>query len=122
MKDVVYVDFDSTLTVYNTGDLKKYGEDYTGPPVPAMVEKVQNLLLAGYEVKVFTARDLTNRGTLANISEWTLNNIGRRLDITNTKSHEAIAYLDDRAIAVEKNTGKILGYDKQLDKVIKAMQ
>lgn len=106
----VGIDFDGTLAVY--GGFK--GHDFLGEPVPAMVAKVKELLARGIEVRVFTARvsdpDKRERVRVAiAIEEWCLQHIGQKLRVTNEKDYAMWCLYDDRCVAVEKNTGRVLG-------------
>lgn len=119
------VDFDGTLAHY-----AKWGGDwgFTGPPVAAMVAHVRAWLAAGLEVRIFTARAqhllqlelavargepvenlpaklLQARIAIRAVEEWSLDHIGVRLPVTCVKDHHCFAIVDDRAVAVEKNTG-----------------
>ena len=106
----VGVDLDSTLAVYDTF----VDETTIGEPIPAMVERVQKMLMQGTIVKIFTARishvDPTVRlQVIQAINEWCLKHIGRVLEVTCIKDFGMLKLYDDRAIQVEKNTGRILG-------------
>ena len=97
MSDWIGVDFDGTLA--HSG---------TGAPVPAMVERVKRMLADGKRVKIFTAR--ADRGEdIKQIADWLTSHGLPPLTITNIKDSEMVAFYDDRAIAVERNTGAILG-------------
>ena len=43
------------------------------------------------------------------IADWCLEHIGQALPVTCIKDFEMIELWDDRAVAVETNTGKVLG-------------
>jgi hypothetical protein len=79
-----------------------------------MVAKVKELLARDIEVRVFTARvsDPDHREvakvTLA-IEEWCLQHIGQKLKVTCKKDYAMWCLYDDRCVAVEKNTGRVLG-------------
>lgn len=100
----VGVDLDGTLAVYDGWK----GIQHIGEPIPAVVEYVQSLIESGIEVRVFTAR--CQEGTLAIdvIKVWCLRNIGYDLPVTDKKDFGMVFFIDDRAVAVEKNTGKFL--------------
>jgi hypothetical protein len=102
------VDLDKTLAVYN----EYISHDHIGEPIPAMVERVQKMLMAGKTVKIFTARmsdvDPKKRLEILDaIHAWTLKHIGRSLEATCIKDYGCVAIYDDRAIQVEPNTGRI---------------
>lgn len=96
-------DLDGTLARYDHWD-----EGRIGPPIPSMVERVRAYRARGYEVRIVTART----GDPANIPAiqlWCAEHIGEVLPVTNMKDFQMICLFDDRAVAVEKNTGRILG-------------
>lgn len=106
------VDLDGTLAKYAGWN------DVIGPPIPEMVERVKAMIAAGKTVKIFTAR-----GTGGNfkhqmiqnerIKEWCGTHIGAQLEITNSKDIYMEALYDDRAVAVEFNTGRLLSSELQ---------
>ena len=105
----VGVDLDGTLAEYHGW----MGVTHIGPPVPRMLHKVKTLLAQGVDVRVFTAR-VCSRGegeaeaAIAAIQAWCLEHVGRALLVTNVKDYGLIEYYDDRAIQVERNTGRRL--------------
>lgn len=97
------VDFDGTLIVDESDNI----------PIIPMVELVKEWLDAGKEVRIFTARATTKtidrKGTtLEQVKEFSLKHFGKILPITCEKDHMMSELWDDRAVAVEKNTGKQL--------------
>jgi hypothetical protein len=105
MSGWIGVDLDGTLATY--GGWK--GPDNIGAPVPAMVTRVLDWCNAGQEVKIFTARASVPE-QIPPIIEWCKKHLGRELPVTNIKDFGMIELYDDRAIQVEINTGKIIGY------------
>lgn len=106
---IIAVDLDGTLATYD----KWLALTHIGDPVPNIVEMVKQKLRDGYRVKIFTARCYglnheKKREFEAAISRWTLKHIGVELEATCMKEPSMIEFWDDRAIAVEKNTGVIL--------------
>lgn len=97
------VDLDGTLAHYEEWD------GGIGAPIPDMVVLVQRLLFNGSEVRVFTARVSNDPDGLQRkaIEDWTEKHIGVRLEVTNVKDYGMLYLLDDRAISVEKNTGRV---------------
>lgn len=86
-----------------------------GAPIPAMVDRVKRWLADGIEVRIFTARAAGGLDThglrdpgvaIANVQAWCINHIGHALPVTNVKDHEMIELWDDRAIQIERNTGR----------------
>lgn len=105
------VDLDSTLAEDREPRLSIYD---IGAPIPAMVDRVKRWLLQGYEVRIFTARASPDprfpydvKKVIHLIEQWSLTHIGTRLQVTNIKDHGLIAFWDDRAVRVEKDTGVI---------------
>lgn len=100
------VDLDGTLAKY---DGWKNGE--IGEPIPAMMARVKKWLAEGKTVKIFTARLHDDPGGMqkSRIQTWCLKNLGQALEVTNVKDHQMTELWDDRAVHVEKNTGKVVG-------------
>jgi hypothetical protein len=84
-----------------------------------MVERVKRWLSEGKTVKIFTARisnlpsDQVTADTVAAIRHWCFKHIGQVLDVTNIKDMHMVELYDDRAVQVEENTGKIIGYSRR---------
>lgn len=89
------VDFDGTLVK----------EDVIGYNVPVMpmVERVKQWLADGEEVVIFTAR-----GWQKSVEDFCIKYFGRPLPVTNVKMRGMAEWYDDRAICVERDTGRIL--------------
>jgi hypothetical protein len=105
MSGWIGVDLDGTLATYDGWK----GEQHIGDPVPEMLDRVKAWIAEGKTVKIFTARihDRTP-STVEVIHKWCETHIGTRLEITNVKDFGMYELWDDRAITVEKNTGKII--------------
>jgi hypothetical protein len=88
------VDFDGTLV--------KGGEGFNEPVMP-MVNLVRKWLAEGEDVIIFTAR-----GWQKNVEDFCVKYFGKPLVVTNVKQRGMSEWYDDRAIAVERNTGRIL--------------
>lgn len=107
-------DLDGTLAHYDSFvDLTHIGE-----PIEPMVLKVQEYLQMLIPVKIFTARVSINNPTerlyiIQAIEDWCQKHIGTVLPITCIKDLGCIRIYDDRAVQVEKNTGRIIGGDTQ---------
>lgn len=102
------VDLDGTLAVYE----EWRGPAHIGPPIPIMVERVKRWLAAGNEVRIFTARAShpeESKVAIPAIKAWCLKHIGVELEVTCVKHYSMIEYWDDRAVAVESNSGEVLG-------------
>jgi hypothetical protein len=99
------VDLDGTLAEYD----RWRGPEHIGEPIAPMLKRVQEWMLEGRTVKLFTARV---SGTpkdaavaLEFIRRW-LNQHGLgAIDVTNVKDYGMIELWDDRAVQVIPNTG-----------------
>lgn len=98
------VDLDGTLAFYDGWK----GVDQIGAPIPLMVHRVKQWLAEGKQVKIFTARVCRKDPAIVTyIERWCQKHIGQILPVTCTKDFGMIELWDDRAIAVECNTGKV---------------
>lgn len=100
------VALDGTLAEHRPGA----ASDAIGPPIPAMLERVQSLLAAGERVKIFTARAALPE-QLPLIQQWLRENGLPPLEITNKKDYGMVRLYDHRSIPVEVNTGRIISGD-----------
>lgn len=117
--DYIGVDFDGTLHDRST----PVDENGLGQPVMKMVNQVKEWLSEGYAVKIFTARVAERQKNIPTgwtiqefqahqvkiLENWCLQNIGCILPITCQKDAFMYRLYDDRAVAVQRNTGVILG-------------
>lgn len=103
------VDFDGTLANYESWETNGTG---LGTPIPLMLERVRRWLAQGIEVRIFTARAASNSRNrekdIERIGNWTEMYLGKRLRVTAEKDFNMIALWDDRAVAVEANSGEAL--------------
>ena len=99
------VDLDGTLAKYESWE--KNGETI-GEPVPEMLFRVKNWVVNGKTVKIFTARASVS-DQIPPIKEWCKKHGLGDLEVTNVKDFGMIELWDDRAVAVEMNTGRVLG-------------
>lgn len=110
------VDLDGTLAHYDGWNGGAIGE-----PIPAMVRRVEDWLATGREVRVFTARVAATGKRKATgevdsqefadaqrllIQDWTQRHFGARLPVTAVKDFACAELWDDRAVRVERNTGR----------------
>jgi hypothetical protein len=99
------VDLDGTLAEYDQWE----GPTTIGAPIPAMVDRVRRWLDEGRQVRIFTARMFEGGDEVADaIREWTREHIGTPLPATCVKDFDMVELWDDRAVAVEANTGRAL--------------
>ncbi len=111
------VDLDGTLAYY---------EDFISPthigePVPEMLERVKGWLAEGREVRILTARvfspphDARRIQEAANarqaITVWCIEHLGAALPVTCVKDYSMWKLYDDRAVRMEKNTGRLMSED-----------
>lgn len=107
-KGWIGVDLDGTLAKYDGW----VSPTHVGEPIPAMVERVQQWLADGHEVKIFTARVSViheRQEVYEAITKWAEKHIGAVLDVTCVKDYAMIELWDDRCIQVEPNTGRPIG-------------
>jgi len=107
-------DLDGTLAEYTVGK----GCDVIGDAIWPTIQLLRDYHKNGIEVKIFTAR-VSHDGTPVRIEEserarraiekWCETYIGFVPPITNTKDYSMWVLYDDRAIQVERNTGRVLG-------------
>jgi hypothetical protein len=95
------VDLDGTLAYYD----EWRGVEHIGMPVPAMIDRVRGWLSEGKEVRIFTAR-VQFEGAVQPILDWLKANNLPPLTITNVKDSWMHELWDDRAVQVERNTGR----------------
>lgn len=116
----VGIDLDGTLAYFD-GTL-----DPIGKPIPAMVHVARSLIAQGLRVKIFTARACATcdcrtpatheatcrtreaRRECRDIESWCVENLGRKLEVTNEKDFGMLYCIDDRAVSCEANTGRLL--------------
>lgn len=99
------VDLDGTLA-HSDGSWK--GPHHIGAPIPLMVRRVREWLVAGIEVRIVTARVSygDDDGTRPYIEKWCLKHLGQVLTVTNEKDYDMTELWDDRAVQVIPNTGQ----------------
>lgn len=95
MKPQLAIDFDATIAQYNE---QGFLESSTGLPIDGAIDFIK-ALSTKFEIVIFSARGGTERGKKA-IWDWLKLNGIRNLirDVTNVKSYEFVAFIDDRAI------------------------
>jgi len=98
-------DLDATLAVYNG-----WIEGKIGDMIPSCKALLEYVLKSGIEARIMTARacgiDAEEQTKL--IQDWLEENGLPRLQVTCSKDYEMICLVDDRAFAIEKNTGKLI--------------
>jgi hypothetical protein len=96
-------DLDGTLAKHLDG---KFDPEKIGEPVPAMLRRVKRWLKSGKKVKIFTAR-AAEKASIQPIKDWLKQHGLEGLEVTNEKDPGCIKFWDDRAVAVEQDTGKV---------------
>jgi hypothetical protein len=99
------VDLDGTLAHYDGWK----GEDQIGPPIVPMVNRVKKWLDEGQDVRIFTARTGNGQKSIDAVQAWCEEHLGKKLPVTATKDFSMTTLYDDRAIQVQKNTGRLIG-------------
>lgn len=111
----VGVDLDGTLAEYHGW----HRDGAIDVPVPAMMARVRQWIAEGVDVRIMTARVAYQPDSRKDAAEhqawqrsvinaWLKQHLGRLLPLTATKDYGMIALYDDRAVAVEHNTGRLL--------------
>jgi hypothetical protein len=77
-----------------------------------MLERVKQWLAEGTNVVIFTAR-ADDPQNIPPIRAWLKEHLGQTLPVTNRKDPSFGTIYDDRAVTVEKNTGRILTAKKR---------
>jgi len=94
-------------------DKKWKGIEHIGAPIPSMLRRVKRWIKEGKEVRCFTARVHNDPVAAHFVSEW-LNRHGlHKVGLTCVKDKDLVEYWDDRAVCVQRNTGKVLGRNKE---------
>lgn len=97
------VDLDGTLAYYDGWK----GPSHIGDPIPLMAERVKRWLALGMDVRIVTAR-AGRASEAAIVSKWCEVHFGKALPVTDRKDYAMVALWDDRAVAVETNTGIVV--------------
>lgn len=103
-------DLDGTLALHE----EAASIDEVGAPIHEMVNQAKLLLDLGETVKIVTARVCLMNGEheaqhqRTMIQNWCAEHIGQELEVTNEKDFGMIALYDDRAISVDRNTGRLV--------------
>jgi hypothetical protein len=102
----IAVDLDGTLAEYDGWK----GVQYIGKPISAMANRVKQWHAQGKTVVIFTARVSGDDAEVSRecIEAWLIGNGLPELEITAVKRKQFIEFWDDRAIQVERNTGRVI--------------
>lgn len=112
----IAVDLDGTLAVQDDAEFQP-------DKIGAVIEPMRNLVLRltgeGKTVKIFTARAASPEN-IPSIKRWLAAAGLPELEVTNLKDPGMVALYDDRAIAVKKNTGEVVGGEEALANMMAA--
>ena len=103
-------DLDGTLAIDTPN---RNNDTEIGEPVIPMVELAKKLIAEGEDVRIFSARawqpvpDMRKLVYNA-INQWCIQHIGQALRIMYYKDHDLERFYDDKAVSVQKDTGRIL--------------
>jgi len=101
---MIGVDLDGTLAFHES----EWGVSKIGPPVPKMLAMVRRWIEEGEKVVLFTAR-AADKSNIQMVEEWLEEHGLGGMKITNIKTPAMTILYDDRAVQVQKNTGRIIG-------------
>lgn len=99
------IDFDGTLS-QDIGEYDAHGFAKPGPPVPLMLERVKRWIAEKRNVKLLSAR-AADAANVQIVQDWLHEHGLPSLPVTRVKDSKMIALYDDRAITVERNTGRL---------------
>lgn len=105
-------DLDRTLAEYT----HYVGPSHIGEPIKPVLDVLKELLAKGCDCRIFTAR-ASHEGeelevAVKAIEEWCLKHVGQKLPVTCKKDYDTVMIFDDRAVAVEPNTGKMFAFQQ----------
>ncbi len=105
-------DLDGTLAEYHTFEgLDKIGKPVGTDDPDSALNTVKRWIAEGKDVRILSARishDEKGDGKAA-IEAWTQQYLGKALPVTEKKDAKMVKLLDDRAVQVEENTGRLMG-------------
>lgn len=117
MKNCYGVDLDGTLAIYHGWK----GPAHIGDPIPKMMERVRDWIDKGIEIIIFTAR-ADDKSNIPYIKDWLKEHGLPDLEVTNRKLSKMSRIYDDRAVQIEKNTGRILSRPDLIEEYLKKVQ
>jgi hypothetical protein len=103
------VDLDGVLAYEGP---KWKGTEFIGHIIPVMKNRVLRWLREGKEVRCFTARIHNDPPAARYVRDWLDHNGLEKVGMTCVKDQDLMEYWDDRAVSVERNTGRVLGRNK----------
>lgn len=108
---MIGIDLDGTLAYYDNN--MKYSASSIGEPIPKMLALVKDLIIAGKEVQILTARVCSDQPTPQRLAakvaveRWCKKHIGVVLKVTAEKHYSMELLIDDRAVACKPNDGSL---------------
>lgn len=103
MNGWIGVDLDGTLAKFEAW----IGPEHIGEPIEPIQQLVKDMLHRGLDVRIFTARAYEGQAAITYVESWCKQHLGQILPVTCTKDFAMIALIDDRAIPVVSNAGRI---------------
>lgn len=100
----IAVDLDGTLAEHSPG---KFDRNVIGDPVPKMLARVKRWLKEGEAVSIFTARAADPKN-IPPVRRWLKEHGLSGCDVTNEKTPDMERFYDDRAVSIQRDTGKII--------------
>ena len=109
-KGWIGVDLDGTLAEWHG-----WGDGNIGEVIEPMRKRVMGWDKEGREVRIFTGRAGEDKEVIK-IGKWLEDNGFPDFSVTNVKDHYMEEFWDDRAVAVERNTGRVISERKNFKK------
>lgn len=103
MNGWIAVDLDGTLAHYDGWQ----GIEHIGEPVQPILQLVKDMLGRGIDVRIFTARAYDGQAAISHVEAWCKEHLGQVVPVTNVKDFAMVALIDDRAIPIATNAGRI---------------
>lgn len=115
MSGWIGVDLDGTAAFYDGWR----GIEHIGAPIAPIITMIKAFRAAGTEVRWMTARCFHRDGSrdvnaCEYLDAWSLEHVGEKLPITNTKDSAMIRLYDDRARQVLENEGLVVEHRKNV--------
>lgn len=106
MKKTIVFDFDGVIHSYTSG--WQGAATIPDPPTPGIIEALQEICEAGYEIVIVSSRCATEEGKAAIQDYLTKHHMHQYVSRICTEKPPAIVYIDDRAICFDGNASNLL--------------
>lgn len=106
MKKTIVFDFDGVIHSYTSG--WQGAATIPDPPTPGIIEALQEICEAGYEIVIVSSRCATEEGKTAIQDYLTKHHMHQYVSRICTEKPPAIVYIDDRAICFDGNASNLL--------------